>query len=91
VPDRVARRVVIHGRVQGVWFRDTARHEARDRGLTGWVRNRSDGNVEAWLEGDPGAVESMLAWCHEGPSRARVERVEVSEVEPEGLAEFTVR
>jgi acylphosphatase len=90
MPPRIARCVVVQGRVQGVWFRDSARHEARSRGVAGWVRNRSDGTVQAWLEGPPQAVEALIGWFHEGPPRAHVERVEVSEGEPQGLDGFEV-
>jgi acylphosphatase len=89
--DRVASRVIVHGKVQGVWFRDTARHEATERGVTGWIRNRSDGTVEAWLEGPPQAVASMREWCGKGPPRAQVERVEAHDEEPRGLHGFAVR
>jgi acylphosphatase len=81
----------VHGRVQGVFFRDTARRMARSRGLGGWVRNRPDGTVEAVFEGEAEAVESMVRWCDEGPGGAVVERIEVSEEEPEGLTEFRIR
>lgn len=77
--------------MQGVFFRDTTRREAESRGVAGWVRNRPDGAVEAVFEGDPAAVEAMLAFCHDGPRGATVERVDVSEEEPEGLARFEVR
>ncbi len=87
----IRRRAVIHGRVQGVFFRDTARREAESKGVAGWVSNRSDGAVEAVFEGDDDAVESMLRFCRAGPPRAEVERVEVSEEEPEGLQGFEVR
>jgi acylphosphatase len=87
----VARRVRVHGRVQGVFFRDSTRAEARARGVAGWVRNRSDGTVEAWFEGEPDAVEALVAWCGTGPPRASVERVDVEEAEPEGLDGFEVR
>lgn len=90
-PDRVARRVVVRGRVQGVFFRDSARRAAESRGVAGWVRNRSDGAVEAWFEGDAEAVEAMVEWSRSGPSRAQVESVDVSEVAPEGLAGFAIR
>src|SRR5918912_641484 len=73
----IARKITIHGRVQGVWFRDSTRHEAAQRGVAGWVRNRSDGAVEAWLEGPRDAVEAVVAWCHEGPPRAQVSQVDV--------------
>lgn len=87
----VARSVTIHGHVQGVWFRDSARYEARSLGVGGWVRNRSDGTVQAWLEGPPDAVAAIIDWCRVGPPRARVERVDVTEAEPEGVDGFDVR
>lgn len=68
-------RVVIHGRVQGVWFRGWTVDEARARGLDGWVRNRRDGTVEAVFAGEAQAVEGMLAACREGPPAARVTEV----------------
>lgn len=86
----IRKRVIVHGNVQGVFFRDTTRRQAAGRGVAGWVRNRPDGTVEAVFEGDPDAVEAMVAFCHKGPRGARVERVEVSEEEPEGLATFKV-
>ncbi len=64
---------------------------AESRGVSGWVGNRPDGAVEAVFEGEPGPVESMIELCREGPGRAEVERVEVTEEEPEGLQGFTVR
>jgi acylphosphatase len=82
---------VVHGRVQGVFYRDTVRRAATQRGVAGWATNRDDGTVEVWLEGEPDAVESMLRVLHEGPRQAAVERVDVSEVEPEGLEGFAVR
>jgi acylphosphatase len=85
------RRVVVHGRVQGVFFRDSTEKEAASRGVSGWVRNRDDGTVEAVFEGEPDAVDALVEWCESGPSRADVDRVEVSEEEPEGLSEFEVR
>jgi acylphosphatase len=87
----IRRRAIVHGRVQGVFFRDTTRRQASARGLTGWVRNLPDGTVEAVFEGDPEAVGALLAFCREGPRGAHVERVEVSEQEPEGLDAFSVR
>jgi acylphosphatase len=87
----IRRRVVVHGRVQGVFFRDTTRRMAESRGVAGWIGNRADGAVEAVFEGDPEAVESMVRFCREGPGRAEVERVEVEEEEPEGLEGFAVR
>ena len=87
----VARRVVVHGRVQGVFFRDSVRRLAREHGVTGWARNNADGSVEALLEGPGEAVERVIAFCHEGPPDARVESLEVCEQEPAGMSEFTVR
>jgi acylphosphatase len=89
--DPVARRVVVHGQVQGVFFRDTTQRRARSRGVNGWVTNRSDGAVEAHFEGDPDAVASMVAFAREGPDRAEVEHAEVDEVPVEGLDDFEVR
>ena len=74
-PARV--RVVIEGRVQGVFFRASTRDEARARGLTGWVRNLPDGRVAALFEGDRRMVENMLAWCRQGPPYSYVAHVEV--------------
>lgn len=88
--DVVARRVVVHGRVQGVFFRDSCRQQADRRRVAGWVRNEPDGSVGALFEGPPAAVDAMVAWCHEGPPRARVDRVEVSEAGPSGSTAFDV-
>jgi len=82
--------LVIHGLVQGVYFRASTAEVARARGVSGWVRNAAQ-DVEAVLEGPRDAVEGVIAWCHEGPSRAEVERVDVTWEEPEGLQGFTVR
>jgi acylphosphatase len=89
--DVVRRRVVVHGDVQGVFFRDTARQRASSAGVAGWVTNRSDGAVEAVFEGDPDAVERLVKFCREGPRGASVENVESSEEQPEGLSGFEVR
>lgn len=88
--DVVARRVVVHGRVQGVFFRDSCRQEAEQSRVAGWVRNEPDGTVGAMFEGAPEAVEAMVAWCHQGPPYARVERVEVTEAGPTGTSGFDV-
>jgi acylphosphatase len=87
----IRRRVVVHGWVQGVFFRDSVRRRAQQRGVAGWVTNRRDGAVEAVFEGEPDAVESLVRFMHEGPRGAEVERVDVSDEEPEGLAGFDVR
>lgn len=89
--DTIARRLRIHGRVQGVWYRGSATAEATRLGLFGWVRNRSDGTVEALAIGRPAAVAAFVAWAHQGPSNARVSRVEVFEAEIERLAGFEQR
>jgi acylphosphatase len=82
---------VVSGRVQGVFFRDTARRRAEAAGVSGWIRNRPDGAVEAVFEGDPERVEEMVAFSRHGPSRAEVAKVEVIDEEPEGLSGFDVR
>jgi acylphosphatase len=83
--------VIVHGRVQGVWFRDSTRQIARAHGVDGWVRNRFDGTVEAVLEGPPGGVQETLQFCGTGPPRAHVTHVDVIEEPPEGLAGFEIR
>ena len=87
----VRRRVVAYGRVQGVFFRDSCDRMARSAGVSGSVRNRNDGAVEAVFEGEPEAVDRMVAWMRQGPRRAYVERVEVFEEEPAGESGFRVR
>jgi acylphosphatase len=82
---------VVHGHVQGVFFRDTTRRRAAEHGVAGWVRNNPDGSVEAAFEGEPDAVESLVRFAHDGPRGALVERVDVIEEEPEGLSGFGVR
>jgi len=90
--DRVAirRRVVVQGRVQGVGFRMACEHAARIHRVTGWVRNRRDGQVEAVFEGEPVEVAAMLEWCRQGPPGAAVTGVDVVEEVPEGLSGFRV-
>lgn len=83
-------RLTIRGRVQGVWFRESTRLEAAKLGVTGWVRNRPDGSVEAVLEGSPSAVRALAAWCREGPPAARVLEVLSSEEPPMGETGFRV-
>jgi acylphosphatase len=89
--ERVRRRVVVHGRVQGVFFRDSVRERAQAHGVHGWVSNRSDGAVEAVLEGEPDAVERVERFLRTGPSQADVKEVDVSDEEPEGASGFEVR
>ena len=88
---RWRRRVLVRGRVQGVWFRGATAREARDRGVAGWVRNRRDGSVEALFEGSVAAVEALLAFVAVGPPAARVDDLEVHEEEPTDLLGFEVR
>ena len=88
---RVRRRVIVHGHVQGVFFRDTTRRLARERGVAGSVTNRDDGTVEAVFEGAPEDVETLVEFCREGPRGAAVDHVDVSEEEPEGVEGFRVR
>jgi acylphosphatase len=87
----IARRVIVHGRVQGVFFRDSTQRQASRLGVAGWVCNRSDGAVEAIFEGSPDAVSSMVDWARQGPRGADVERVEEQAESPEGLTAFEVR
>lgn len=88
----VRRRIVVRGRVQGVFFRDSAQREAEQRALTGWVRNRDDGAVEAEVQGEPAAVDGFVGWARRGPSSADVDSADVDE-EPviEGESGFEVR
>ena len=87
----IARRVVVHGRVQGVFFRETTRRRAYRAGVAGWVRNAPDGSVEAWFEGDPDDVDVMVHFAETGPSGAYVDSVDVETVEPQDLRGFEVR
>lgn len=88
---RIARKVVICGRVQGVFFRDTMRRQADRHGVGGWVRNCRDGTVQAHLEGEPDAVAEVVLWCRTGPRGADVEDLRVTVAEPEGVEGFSVR
>jgi acylphosphatase len=87
----IRRRVVVSGRVQGVFFRDSVRRRAESRGVSGWATNRSDGAVEAVFEGDADAVSSLVEYCREGPRAAEVDDVEVFDEELEGLTGFEIR
>lgn len=77
-------RLEVFGKVQGVFFRASTRDKAREFGVVGWVRNRSDGAVEAVVEGPKEAVDKLIKWAEVGPPRAQVDRIEVSEEEMEG-------
>ena len=85
------KRVVAHGRVQGVFFRDTTRRRAESVGVAGWVSNRDDGAVEAVFEGAEDAVDALVELCRRGPGQAEVTDLEVFDEEPEGLEGFRVR
>ena len=89
--DLVRQHVVITGRVQGVFFRDSVREQAEAHGVAGWARNRGDGAVETVFEGSPEDVERLVEFCRTGPPRAEVEDVEIGEEEPEGLSGFSIR
>jgi acylphosphatase len=83
-------RVVVHGLVQGVWFRESCRRVADEQGVAGWVRNRTDGTVEAVFEGDAQPVSVVVSWCRIGPPRAEVTSLDVTEEAAEGLVGFRV-
>jgi acylphosphatase len=87
----IRRRVTIYGHVQGVFFRDSTRRLAEREGVTGWIRNRPDGAVEAVFEGEPDSVERLVSFARKGPRGAQVERVELAEEHPEGLRGFNMR
>jgi len=89
-PAVVRRRVIVRGRVQGVFFRDETRREAERRGVVGWVSNEADGSVHAVFEGDAEGVKAMVLFCREGPGRAQVSEVEEHKEQPEGLGGFEV-
>ena len=83
-------RVRAHGRVQGVFFRDSVRREAARRGVAGWARNCADGTAEAVFEGPADAVEAMVDYVRRGPGHSSIDRVEESRERPEGLSGFSV-
>jgi acylphosphatase len=83
--------VVVHGHVQGVFFRDSCRREANARGVAGWITNRPDGAVEAVFEGHPDDVAALVEFCRRGPRGADVGSVEETSEDPEGLTGFRIR
>jgi acylphosphatase len=89
--ERVRSRVVVHGHVQGVFFRDSCRREAGSRGVVGWVANRPDGAVEAVFEGEPEAVRMLVEWCRSGPRSADVSSLDERSEEPQGVSGFEIR
>ena len=86
-----AAHLFVHGRVQGVFFRASARTVARDLGLAGWVRNCSDGSVEIHAEGDRKKLEELIEWCRQGPDYASVSNIDLNWTEAEGLSSFDIR
>jgi acylphosphatase len=87
----IARRLVVHGRVQGVSYRDAMCDAARRAGVAGWVRNRRDGTVEALVQGEPDPVATIIAWCRRGPPAARVTAVDASDAPTdERIAGFVI-
>jgi acylphosphatase len=91
VAEPVRYRVVVRGRVQGVWFRESCRRRALELGVAGWVRNRADGTVEAEFEGSEADVAQAVAWCRVGPPAADVTGIDVVPVEPTVTSGFAVR
>jgi acylphosphatase len=83
--------VIVSGRVQGVYFRDSCRRMAQQHAVNGWVRNLPDGRVEALFEGEPAAVQRLVDWVREGPRLAVVTGIAVQSEEPEGLGSFEIR
>ncbi|MBP8902291.1 MAG: acylphosphatase [Thiobacillaceae bacterium] len=77
----VTRHLIISGLVQGVWYRESLREAADAQGVTGWVRNRLDGSVEAMVQGEADRVDALIDWCRRGPPQARVEGVEIEDGE----------
>ena len=86
--ETIRRRLIVRGKVQGVFFRDSTREAAENEGVSGWAANRDDGSVEVVLEGSPAAVEAVVQFCGLGPVSADVSSVDVSREEPEGLSGF---
>jgi acylphosphatase len=89
-PSIIRRRVIVHGHVQGVFFRETARRRAEAARVAGWVRNCPDGTVEASFEGAADAVERMVRFCEQGPRGAQVDWIDVISEPPEGARGFRV-
>jgi acylphosphatase len=87
----VRKRVLVSGRVQGVFYRDTCRRVAAEHNVSGWARNLSDGRVEIVAEGSPEGVDGMVAWAREGPPWAEVTDVEVVDEDPTGESGFSIR
>jgi acylphosphatase len=86
----IAREIIVKGKVQGVFYRAWAKEKADELGLNGWVKNRADGSVEIWVEGEDIFVLEMADWCRKGPARARVDDVDVKAIDPAGYLDFKV-
>ncbi len=83
--------LLVHGRVQGVWYRGSTQAEAKKMGLKGWVRNLPDGTVEIQAEGDRNILITFIEWCRQGPPAAEVVKVEEKWIEAEGFDSFQIR
>jgi len=89
---KTTKHVIISGRVQGIFFRANTQQKAEQLGIKGWVRNTSDGKVEAVFVGDKQKVDEIIKWCHQGPSMAEVENVEIEEKEStDEYSDFTIK
>jgi acylphosphatase len=86
----IAREIIVKGKVQGVFYRASAKEKADELGLFGWVKNSTNGAVEIWVEGEDRFVLEMAEWCWQGPARARVDDVDVKVVDPAGYLDFKV-
>ena len=82
--------IIVHGQVQGVFFRASAKAQALELGLTGWIRNLSNGTVEVHAEGDQDALSEFIRWCHKGPSHARVSRCDLDWIAPQVMSNFKI-
>ena len=82
--------IIVHGQVQGVFFRASAKAQALELGLTGWIRNLSNGTVEAHAEGDRDALDHFIKWCRGGPSSARVSRCDLEWIVPQAISSFKI-
>ena len=89
--NQLTRHLIVHGRVQGVNFRNACRRQARDLGVLGWVRNKPDGTVAVHAQGPAQAVRDLVDWAHHGPRNALVSKVEINEAERQELERFDVR
>jgi len=89
--DTVAVHLLVHGRVQGVFYRASTQTTAEGLGLSGWVKNRDDGSVDIHAEGSRERLEELVTWCRNGPPQADVSTIGLCWTEPEGLSSFEIR